>query len=1215
MATNNPLLVPINVEAFAVNQAMLDGDIDLQRWQFAYPFLNSYVSPQPKPFTGANTLPGAGVILHWELPEVLREGAQRGGSSAVDFPPVPNRWLVVRYSGPVDARAAVAWVVQSDALGNRDPVTGGSPYVQPDAATFQPTWIGGVVALSNWNEPNPPKLFLRSVAPGNNMFAAFQPYCQGVFSMFDPLDGVASEDTLSYFVAGWYSNQAEDVIGSWQRQPHGTFKDFLARARWQLAAPSDDVSTWGIYHSLVWGIPWNLHGPLQSNVPDPGSIKAAMGNTAVDALTALIEEQSQGRPRIHPPLLEALQYGLLPAYDQPDAAFELEAKIEQSWFGSRSGGYGWEIVNRTVDPSQGNPSPAPSAQQLESEADWLAGLNTAQLNYDQAVENLAALQWQLYQVWWKYNFALANGLTDPYPAGTSAGQFQSALDPANPQSLISQVNALQQQIQVQSKQIPTGATQAELDAAIRAYEKAKGLPDTRVLKQYALRAFSRAYDPVLLMEGLKVDAPLAATTPRVVRFTSQEVTGFNYKGQPITLAQIQSVIPVPSNMGAAPAELVELLYEFFLLDPTDAAMVAKAALGSTDPSVIEQVAAAMTGGKNVLSGNVAPDLNLVKWTQPWSPLVLLWDIVWYPIPHDNGGAPLWSFNGREYEWSGQGFDPSSPPWEYQGMIFLTPQASFNFREQVLKFIAENPGILSAEELKELYDFVDSTDRWDFLSQSFAGLTQLMALRDPAPNVSPAVDGKIYFPPGTTLGSLTGANAIYVPMPGPTQSAAFQTWPPSAFQNWRAGQFTVRRIYVVDRFGQTVEVVNSQTQALFTPALAPNLRPSHAVLPDNPDRFVQLPPRLLQPARLDFDYVACGDDDHVLGYAPHVNPICAWLLHNFFDETIVAYSNVGVILGALWVAIDEHQHKTVTWQAAPDAPYPTLEAMLDDPHLAHLAEALLAVKQRGPATFNSLLAAIDETSWSMGGDDPNTDIGLALLAGRPVAMVRVRLQFELEGQPVTDPSWRFTFNPQANPANGWQFNVRLGEAGMYRDGLIGYFAGPKHDTNYSQFYVPNVPHDVPDPQYVLPIGNGSSIMLPFDGSTASYLTMLADPRALIHATTGILPAHSIEIPSQFVGPAFAKMEVTFTVGPILTDTVTPEAITADDPQPTLLIPRPALKNGAWSWQEFNGTKWVELPVAPPVPTAQFSNVPARLRNGLLRLTGALGPPSKTHGPSF
>jgi hypothetical protein len=141
------------------------------------------------------------------------------------------------------------------------------------------------------------------------------------------------------------------------------------------------------------------------------------------------------------------------------------------------------------------------------------------------------------------------------------------------------------------------------------------------------------------------------------------------------------------------------------------------------------------------------------------------------------------------------------------------------------------------------------------------------------------------------------------------------------------------------------------------------------------------------------------------------------------------------------------------------------------------------------------------------------------------------------------------------------------------------------------------------------------MLPFDGSTASYLTMLADPRALIHATTGILPAHSIEIPSQFVGPAFAKMEVTFTVGPILTDTVTPEAITADDPQPTLLIPRPALKNGAWSWQEFNGIKWVELPVAPPVPTAQFSNVPARLRNGLLRLTGALGPPSKTQGPSF
>ena len=225
MATNNPLLVPINLEAFAVNRATLAGEVNLQRWQFAYGFLKSYVSPQPKPFTGANHLPGTGVILHWELPEVLRQGQQEGAS--VEFPLVPNRWLVVRYSGPASSRTAAAWVVQSDALGNSDPLTGGSPYMQPNVA-LEPTWVGAVVPLQNWQEPNL-LLFLTSVAPGNNMFAAFQPYCQSVFSMFDPLEGVASEDTLSYFVVGWYSKQTEDIVGSWQTD--STFDDFLVRAR------------------------------------------------------------------------------------------------------------------------------------------------------------------------------------------------------------------------------------------------------------------------------------------------------------------------------------------------------------------------------------------------------------------------------------------------------------------------------------------------------------------------------------------------------------------------------------------------------------------------------------------------------------------------------------------------------------------------------------------------------------------------------------------------------------------------------------------------------------------------------------------------------------------------------------------------------------------------------------------------------------------------
>ena len=821
MSLNNPLFVPLELNAFAVNQATLANlGANIQRWQYAYTFLSTYNSPMPKPFTGSNNFPSTGMALHWELPHVLREGWQ-GTNGAMEFPLAPNRWLVVRYSGPVQARTAVAWVVQSDALGNSTPITGGSPYVQPNASALQTTWVGQVVGLSNWAEPNPPQLFLTAVAPGNNMFAAFQPFCQSVFSMFDPLTGVASQDVLSYMVAGWYSSQSDDILGSWQAD--STFAAFLESAGWRLAQPSGDESTWGIYSGLSWGIEWNLTGPAQNNTPAPGGIQVALGNNAVDALTALIGAQAAGNSDVDPELLEALQYGLLPAYDQPDAQFELQQQIEQRWFGSRSGGYQWQIVNVPVDASEGDPPPLPPPEELQNEAVWLAELNTQQQQLDQAVLTLADLQWSLYRTWWEYGFAQMNALTNPYPQGTSQAQFQAALDASDPTSLISQVYSQQQTVANLAATIPTGATQAELQAAIDTYAAAKNLPASRELKQTSLRPFQVAYEPTVLMNGLGAKDLLVPSEPLVCRFLSQLVTGFTWSGGTILLSQVASAVPTPAGMDSVPTQIGNLLQEFFLLDPTNATMAAQAALSSTDPQVIQEVAAGMSNYAADIG--IAPDIQLNQWQQPWAPLVLMWDLVWYPIPHDNAGTELWSFDGNDYTWNGNGFDSTAPTWEYQGSIFLTPQASFNFRAQIEKYLYENPDSPYVEKLNE---FIEQTDDWDFLSQSLVGLTQMMALRNPSPSLSATYDSQTYFS-NQTLASLVGSSANYVPLPGIAQPPPFEPWPASGFQNWRAGQFLIRRLYIVDRFGQTCEVVNSQTQAAFSPILAPSLVPQVPVL--------------------------------------------------------------------------------------------------------------------------------------------------------------------------------------------------------------------------------------------------------------------------------------------------------------------------------------------------------------------------------------------------
>src|SRR5262249_16164309 len=151
------LLVPIKVEALVVNDKVRIGQ-NFQRWSMNYNSLKSYVSPEPPAFSGndndfAGNPNSDGIYLHWTLPQALRQGNHNTTSGSTTFPLVPNRWVIVRYSGSLDNRRATAWVVESDFL---DPNAGTAPYVNPFATpgTLQVTSIGRQVNLNNpqWQE-------------------------------------------------------------------------------------------------------------------------------------------------------------------------------------------------------------------------------------------------------------------------------------------------------------------------------------------------------------------------------------------------------------------------------------------------------------------------------------------------------------------------------------------------------------------------------------------------------------------------------------------------------------------------------------------------------------------------------------------------------------------------------------------------------------------------------------------------------------------------------------------------------------------------------------------------------------------------------------------------------------------------------------------------------------------------------------------------------
>lgn len=134
-------------------------------------------------------------------------------------------------------------------------------------------------------------------------------------------------------------------------------------------------------------------------------------------------------------------------------------------------------------------------------------------------------------------------------------------------------------------------------------------------------------------------------------------------------------------------------------------------------------------------------------------------------------------------------------------------------------------------------------------------------------------------------------------------------PVSTFQELRAGQLAFLDLAVVDRFGRSVVVIHSQ------PEMPDTMRPAHPVSGYDSDRLVELGPRLLQPARLRFDFLAATTDEDT-DLTPGTNPVCAWLLHNRLDQSLVVHAPDGAALGELRVTLNTTGQREVSWSALP-----------------------------------------------------------------------------------------------------------------------------------------------------------------------------------------------------------------------------------------------------------------------------------------------------------
>ena len=263
---------------------------------------------------------------------------------------------------------------------------------------------------------------------------------------------------------------------------------------------------------------------------------------------------------------------------------------------------------------------------------------------------------------------------------------------------------------------------------------------------------------------------------------------------------------------------------------------------------------------------------------------------------------------------------------------------------------------------------------------------------------------------------------------------------------------------------------------------------------------------------------------------------------------------------------------------------------------------------GEAAFDALLDVVDTTLWTTDPLGSRRDQSMSVLAGRPLALVRAGLTLALAAPAIRDVSWDATLEPPVPDFLSQSFSVRLGDLPTRDDGLVGYFA----DDDYEVFNSVAAPSEITPQAYVHPIGpraDGTANWLslepvepPVPAAPSHILTLLVDPRAGVHATSGVLPVTRLDLPASFVDDALSAMEVTFRLDPALTfvqSTPTQQGEAPEYPN-AVVLPAPAEQAGTWSFWDQEPTGWTGYGLVPATSDAQLKPFLPTLRDGRLQL---------------
>lgn len=431
-------------------------------------------------------------------------------------------------------------------------------------------------------------------------------------------------------------------------------------------------------------------------------------------------------------------------------------------------------------------------------------------------------------------------------------------------------------------------------------------------------------------------------------------------------------------------------------------------------------------------------------------------------------------------------------------------------------------------------------------------------------------------------------------------AAGQTAPANdlPFSPWRAGMMRITGFSLVDNFGRHLEVADPAKESILTPVTSSTLP-----LTASPAGWsIGLPPRLLQPARLDFRWLSGDTGTEEATEQPTAGPICGWVMPNNLDDSLMFYSADGDALGY----IDEGGH----WRTFPGNTGPVTPADIANPHLAQMVQWLVDQHRQHEGFTADFITTLDIAQENMAPENFAQQEALAFLVGKPLALVRADVRLRLRELPAihysedrittdvnaygqyatlsdeakrsTPPPTRDTFNFEQV-----QLSLRLGEYHRLNDGLVGYWVESDGKYQENKFYAPQTsPPQAGLPANIITRHSGAGedadetqFLLQLSPTQEKFITvnLLMDPRAPVHATTGLLPVQALQLPPNQYMPSLQRLQVAFLTAPLLT------------PAETLQISLPLEPGFEWSWVQKEGQQWSVLSAQGMVAKHQLEAV--------------------------